>query len=62
MPQINNREDPEWSSGRLAEESNQQENNIDNRFRSQDSTRQQPSVINNLDYGVVQNVWAGLVY
>lgn len=59
MPQINNREDPEWSSGRLAEESNQQENNIDNRFRSQDSTRQQPSVINNLDYGVVQNVWAG---
>jgi hypothetical protein len=47
------------SSGRLAEESNQQENNIDNRFRSQDSTRQQPSVINNLDYSVVQNFWAG---
>lgn len=65
MPQINNRDDPSWSSGRVgdnwssgivAQETIPRE--LDNRLRSQDSSRQQPSVINNLDFGAIQNIYA----
>lgn len=56
MPQINNRDDPGWSSGRIAQETTPLQ--LDNRLRSQETTRHQPSVINNLDYGVTQNMWA----
>lgn len=68
MPQLNNRQDPSWNSGRVgddwssgivAQETIPQE--LDNRLRSQDNSRQQPSVINNLDYGAVQNMYARLV-
>lgn len=56
MPHVNNQDNSAWSSGRIAQES--LVHSTDNRYRQQESTRQQPSVINNLDFGVVQNLWA----